>query len=160
MTPTRFTSRSRRVALQALLAVAAAVPLAAQAQLDKATTEALESYFEFVDHNGGTLMAEQIPAADYQRLVVLDVRDAGQFGKEHIPGAMNIEWRKVFAERARLPKDKTILAYCNTGSFSGQVAMALRMAGYENVRILHGGFGEWKARGGMEAHARATQARR
>ena len=88
---------------------------------------------------------------------MLDVRDAGQFAKEHIPGAVNIEWRKVFAERGRLPKDKTILAYCNTGSFSAQSAMALRMAGYENVLILHGGFGEWKARGGMEAHARATK---
>ena len=89
---------------------------------------------------------------------MLDVRDAGQFAKDHIPGAVNIEWRKVFAERAKLPKDRTILAYCNTSSFSGQVAMALRMAGYENVRILHGGYDQWKARGGMEAHARATRA--
>ena len=35
--------------------------------------------------------------------------------------------------------------------------MALRMDGYENVRILHGGYGEWKARGGLEAYARATR---
>ena len=133
-------------------------PLTAHAQLDKATTEALETYFEFIDYNSGTITSEQIPAEDWKKFHVLDVRDAGQFAKEHIPGAVNIEWRKVFAERARLPKDKTILAYCNTGSFSAQSAMALRMAGYENVRILHGGFGEWKARGGMEAHARATKA--
>lgn len=76
----------------------------------------------------------------------LDVRDAGQYAKEHIPGAVNIEWRKVFAERAKLPKDKTVLLYCNTGSFAGQVAMALRMDGFENVRLLHGGFGAWQAR--------------
>lgn len=68
---------------------------------------------------------------------VLDVRDASQFAKEHIPGAVNVEWRKVFAGRATLPKDKTNLAYYNTGSFSAQSAMALRMAGFENVRILH-----------------------
>ena len=102
-------------------------------------------------------MSEQIPAEDWKKLYVLDVRDAGQFGKEHIPGAVNIEWRKVFAERAKLPKDRTILAYCNTGSFSAQAAMALRMAGYENVRILHGGFSEWKARGGFDANARAVR---
>jgi len=54
-------------------------------------------------------------------------------------------------------EDKTILVYCNTSSFSGQVAMALRMNGYENVRILHGGYGEWKAGGGLEAYPRAAK---
>ncbi|KAB2896979.1 MAG: rhodanese-like domain-containing protein, partial [Burkholderiaceae bacterium] len=126
-------------------------------QMDRATANALEGYFDFADANGGTLTAEQIPAEDYKKLLVLDVRDAGQFAKEHIPGATNIEWRQVFAQRARLPKDKTILVYCNTSSFAAQAAMALRMDGFENVRLLHGGYNEWKARGGMEAHARASQ---
>lgn len=137
----------RRDTLASLLLTAAAAlsPLSASAQVDKATVEALESYFEFSDYASGTLATEQIPAGDWARLLVLDVRDAGQFAKGHIPGAVNIEWRRVFAERAKLPKDKTILAYCNTGSFSGQVAMALRMAGFENVRILRGGYGEWQA---------------
>ena len=80
-------------------------------------------------------------------MYVLDVRDAAQFAKEHVPGAANIEWRQVFAQRAKLPKDKTILVYCNTSSFAAQVAMALRMDGFENVRLLYGGFNEWKARG-------------
>lgn len=142
----------------ALLACASIAPLGARAELAQPAVDAIESYFEFIDYNAGTLMAEQIPAADYPRLFVLDVRDAGQFAKEHIPGAVNIEWRQVFAQRGRLPQDRTVLAYCNTGSFSGQVAMALRMAGYENVRILHGGFEQWKARGGLDAHARATAA--
>lgn len=153
----KLPARTRLVALAAAAAWAV-LPAAASAEVDKKTAEALESYFDFIDYNGGTIMAEQIPADDYRKLYVLDVRDAGQFAKDHIPGAVNIEWRKVFAERAKLPKDKTILAYCNTSSFSGQVAMALRMAGYENVRILHGGYDQWKARGGMQAHARATKA--
>ncbi len=160
MTLTCLALCSRRLAVSAALSVFAVLPVVAHAQLDKATTEALETYFEFSDYNSGTIAAEQIPAEDYKRFYVLDVRDAGQFAKEHIPGASNIEWRKVFAERAKLPRDKTILAYCNTGSFSGQVAMALRMAGYENVRILHGGYGEWKARGGVDAHARASKDRK
>jgi rhodanese-related sulfurtransferase len=147
----------RPLAFALALGTALAIPSLGHAQMDKATTEAIETYFDFIDYNGGTLMAEQIPPEDYRKLYVLDVRDAGQFAKDHIPGAVNIEWRKVFAERTKLPKDRTILAYCNTSSFSGQVAMALRMAGYENVRILHGGYGEWKARGGMEAYARAKK---
>jgi rhodanese-related sulfurtransferase len=146
-----------RFALTLALAAASFLPLAAQAQADKATINSLEGYFDFVDANGGTIMAEQIPAEDYKRLFVLDVRDAGQFAKDHIPGAVNVEWRQVFAQRAKLPKDKTIIVYCNTSSFAGQVAMALRMDGFENVRVLHGGFIEWKARGGMDAYSRATK---
>jgi rhodanese-related sulfurtransferase len=148
---------SRRFALTLALTLFAALTLPAHAQVDKSTANAIEGYFDFVDYNSGTLMAEQIPADDYRKLFVLDVRDAGQFAKDHIPGAVNIEWRKVFAERGKLPKDRTILVYCNTSSFSGQVAMALRMDGFENVRILHGGYGEWKARGGLEAYARAAK---
>ena len=148
---------SRRLALSLAFTTLAAFGPVAHAPVDKPTANAIEGYFDFIDYNSGTLMAEQIPADDYKKLSVLDVRDAGQFAKDHIPGAVNIEWRKVFAERSKLPKDKTILVYCNTSSFSGQVAMALRMDGYENVRILHGGYGEWKARGGLEAYARATK---
>ena len=132
----------------AFLAIAILSPSTALAQMDKPTTDALESYFEFVDYNSGTIAVEQLAADDWKKFYVLDVRDAGQYAKEHIPGAVNIEWRRVFAERAKLPKDRTVLAYCNTGSFSGQVTMALRIAGYENVRILHGG---------MDAYSRAKK---
>ena len=47
--------------------------------------------------------------------------------------------------------------YCNTSSLAAQVAMALRMDGFENVRMLYGGYNAWKARGGMEAYARANK---
>ena len=135
-------------------------PPEAFAELDKATADVVESYFDFIDYNGGIIASQQIPPEDWKRMYVLDTRDADQFSREHIPGAVNIEWRQVFAQRAKLPRDRTIIAYCNTGSFSGQVAMALRLAGYENVKILYGGFAEWKARGGFEAYARAVRERK
>lgn len=146
-----------RLALTVALAAAACLPIAAQAQADKATLNAIEGCFDFVDAHAGTILPEQIPAEDYKKFFVLDVRDAGQFVKEHVPGVTNIEWRQVFAQRAKLPRDKTILVCCNTSSFAAQVAMALRMDGFENVRLLYGGFNEWKARGGMEAYARASK---
>ena len=145
----------KKLAVSALV-LSASVPMAAYAQMNKAATEAVESYFEFIDYNGGTITAAQIPTDDWKKFHVLDVRDAGQFAKEHIPGAINTEWRKVFAERAQLPKSKTILVYCNTGSFSAQVAMSLRMDGLENVKVLHGGIEEWKRQGGFEANKRAS----
>ena len=151
----RFPEAHRRLPLVAAFACAAALPLAATAQADKATSHALEGYFEFVDANAGTILPQQIQGEDYRRLHVLDVRDAAQFAREHIPGAVNIEWRQVFAQRANLPRDKTILLYCNTSSLAAQVAMALRIDGFENVLLLYGGFNEWKARGGIKAHERA-----
>ncbi len=135
-----------RIALTLALACAACLPMAAQAQADKATLNALEGYFDFVDANAGTILPEQIPAEDYKKFFVLDVRDAAQFAKEHVPGAANIEWRQVFAQRAKLPRDKTLLVYCNTSSFAAQVAMALRMDGFENVRLLYGGLNPSRGR--------------
>ncbi|MEQ1660857.1 MAG: rhodanese-like domain-containing protein, partial [Hylemonella sp.] len=52
------------------------------------------------------------------------------------------------------PKDKPVLIYCNQGTLSAQAGLALRLAGYENVRILQGGMSEWKAKGGFDAAQR------
>jgi rhodanese-related sulfurtransferase len=88
---------------------------------------------------------------------VIDARDAEQYRREHIPGAVNIDWRQVLARRAELPKNKTILLYCNSCTLSAQAGFALRVAGVENVLILQGGLNEWRAKGGFEAQRRATQ---
>ena len=58
---------------------------------------------------------------------------------------------QVLAQRDRIPKNKPVLIYCNTGSLSAQAGFALRVAGWENVRILQGGMEEWKAKGGFDA---------
>lgn len=131
-------------------------PMLAAAQ-DKAAVDAMESYLDFVEYGGATIFPEQIPKDDWKKFFVIDARDKDQFNKEHIPGAVNIEWRRALAERSRIPKDKPILLYCNSGSLSAQAGFALRVAGYENVRILQGGFSEWKAKGGLDASEKATQ---
>jgi rhodanese-related sulfurtransferase len=123
----------------------------------EAAVKELEAYMDFVDYGGATIMPEQIPEPDWKRFVIVDARDADQFAREHIPGAINIEWRQVLARRAELPQDKAVLIYCNTGSLSAQAGLALRVAGREDVRILQGGFAEWKAKGGFDAYRRATE---
>jgi len=125
-----------------------------------AAVKEMEAYLDFVDYGGATILPEQIPEPDWKKFTLIDARDADQFAKEHIPGAVNIEWRQALARRAELPKDKPVLIYCNTGSLSAQAGFALRVAGMENVRILQGGFAEWKAKGGFDAYRRATEAGR
>lgn len=117
----------------------------------------MEEYLAFVDYGGGTISPEQIPKEDWKRFYLIDARDKGQFDKEHIPGAVNLEWRQVLEKRALIPKDKPVLIYCNSGSLSAQAGFALRVSGYENVRILQGGFNEWKTKGGFDASKKTLQ---
>jgi rhodanese-related sulfurtransferase len=154
----RFNAR-RGLALALLALGLHAAPSAALAD-DNASMEAMAAYLDFVDYGGATLQAEQIPPADWAKLLVIDTRDADQFAKSHIPNAINIEWRRVLAERNRIPMDKPVLLYCNTGSLSAQAGFALRVAGYENVRILQGGFTEWQVKGGLNAANHVTTAPR
>ena len=65
--------------------------------------KAMEDYLAFVDYGGATIFPEQIPAEDWKRFHVIDARDKAQYDKEHIPGAINIEWRRVLEKRASIP---------------------------------------------------------
>jgi rhodanese-related sulfurtransferase len=121
------------------------VPSAALAQ--DAAAEALEAYFDFVDYQGGNIALQQIPDDQWARYFIVDTRDAKQFAAGHMPKAHNIEWRRVVAQRDNIPQDRPVLVYCNTGTLSSQAGLALRVLGWENVQILHGGFDEYKAAG-------------
>jgi len=151
---------AKLLSTKSLRTVAIALPLffmapTANAQ-NAAAVDEMAGYLDFIEYGGGVIFAEQIPKAEYENIMVIDARDADQFAKDHIPGAVNLEWRQVLNERENLPTDKMVLIYCNTGSLSAQAGFALRVAGHENVRILQGGFEEWKAKGGFEANARAA----
>jgi len=148
---------TRHIALSLLSTIALLGPTAALADKAAAIDE-MEAYLEFVDYGGGVIFAEQIPKDDWKKFVLIDARDAGQFAKGHIPGAINMDWRQVLAKRDSIPKDKPVLIYCNTGSLSAQAGFALRVAGWDNLRILQGGMEEWKAKGGFDAASRATPA--
>ena len=58
---------------------------------------------------------------------------------------------------ALLPKDRMVVLYGNSGSLSAQAVFALRLIGYENVKVLQDGIEGWKAKGGFDAHARASR---
>jgi rhodanese-related sulfurtransferase len=141
-----------------ILTLATALAFAPATWADQAAAiNEMEGYLEFVDYGGGVMFAEQIPKADWAKIFVIDARDAGQFAKGHIPGAVNMDWRQVLAKRNTIPKDRPVLIYCNTGSLSAQAGFALRIAGWDNVRILQGGMEEWKTKGGFDAATKATR---
>ena len=152
MKPQTTLSRTLSTAL-----LAAASAFAPSAWADKAAAiDEMEAYLEFVDYGGGVIFPEQIPKDEWPKMLVIDARDAAQFAKSHIPGAINMDWRQVLAKRNTIPKNKPVLIYCNTGSLSAQAGFAMRVAGWDNLRILQGGMEEWKAKGGLDAAAKAT----
>lgn len=146
----------RTLCLVAATACSLLLTPAAQADNKAIVTDEMEAYLEFVDYGGGVIFAEQIPKDEWPKMMVIDARDSAQFAKGHIPGAVNMDWRQVLAKRNTIPKNKPVLIYCNTGSLSAQAGFALRVAGWDNVRILQGGMEEWKAKGGFDAAAKAA----
>jgi rhodanese-related sulfurtransferase len=148
----------RYLSIALAAATAGSLLLAPTAHADNKAiaTDEMEAYLEFVDYGGGVIFAEQIPKEEWPKMVLIDARDPAQFAKGHIPGAINMDWRQVLAKRNAIPKNKPVLIYCNTGSLSAQAGFALRVAGWENVRILQGGMSEWQAKGGFDAAAKAT----
>lgn len=151
-----MSKRFKRGLMAALLS--SGLSLGAVQAAEDPAIDALEEYLMFVEYGGATIQAEQIPEEDWDTIHVVDTRDAGQYRDEHIPGAVNIEWRQVLDHRNELPRDRMVLVYCNSGTLSAQAGLALRLAGLDNVRILQGGMREWKEKGGFEANARAVEA--
>jgi 3-mercaptopyruvate sulfurtransferase SseA len=62
------------------------------AQEEDGVIDAMEEYLDFIDYGGATIFSQQIPAEDWGNLYIIDTRGAAQYKKDHIPGAINIEW--------------------------------------------------------------------
>ena len=134
-----------------LCAAGLSQPVPAQSSDEEKRLEPMLAYLDFADYGGGVIFPEQIEAADYARFFIVDTRMATQFEAGTLPGAINIDWRQLLARRHVLPKDRPVLLYCHTGMLSAQAAFALRVAGWDNVRVLQGGYLEWVRKGGVDA---------
>lgn len=143
--------------LAALVASFVLLTSQVRAEENPVVVDALSGYLDFAEYGSSLIWPEQIPKDDWNKVFIVDAREAAQFEKEHIPGAVNIEWRRAVARRAELPKDRMVVVYCNSGSLSAQAVFALRLLGHDNVKVLQDGLEGWKKKGGFDAHARASQ---
>lgn len=143
--------------LALLFALAFAMPLTVRADANPVVQEAVEAYMDFTEYSSSLIWPEQIPEEDWKHLFLIDARDPAQYAQGHIPGAINIEWRQAVARRNEIPRDRMVVVYCNSGSLSAQAVFALRLLGWDNVKVLQDGYEGWKAKGGFEAHSRASK---
>ncbi len=98
-------------------------------------------------------LMEKIDKGDM--IMLVDVREAGEFNAGYIPGAVNIPRgvlefsidKEEFWEEAMLYmplKDEEIVVYCKKGKRSILAADILQKMGYSNVSFLKEGWKKWE----------------
>ena len=100
---------------------------------------------------GRVTAGPQINAANAVRMIndrdalVVDVRNAAEFKKNHVLGALNIPAASIKARANELAKhkDRPIIVYCNMGGASLEAARTLRGLGYTEIHPLRGGINSW-----------------
>lgn len=109
---------------------------------------------------------EEVKAAlDQNRVTLIDSRDLAQYlGEEapfdpvagHIPGSKHYFWKDGRDEQGRwkgpeaqkerfaeLPLDQELIVYCGSGISACPNVLALKEAGYKNVKLYSGSWSDW-----------------
>ncbi|MGH7897851.1 MAG: rhodanese-like domain-containing protein [Candidatus Binatia bacterium] len=91
-----------------------------------------------------------------RRILVLDVREPGEYAEGHIPGALNVP-RGVLEPKADLEypareprladRGQPVIVHCASGARSAFAADVLQVMGFTNVKSMAGGFLAWKEGG-------------
>jgi len=81
-----------------------------------------------------------------QGALLVDVREADEYTKEHAPGAVHLSRGTVELKIEQHAPDMAtpIMCYCGGGGRSALVADNLQKMGYTNVASVAGGFRAWK----------------
>ncbi|MDP2264031.1 MAG: rhodanese-like domain-containing protein [Hydrogenophaga sp.] len=83
--------------------------------------------------------------------VLLDVREADEFARGHLPGAVHASRGMLEFKLSSTPslaaRDLNVLLYCKTSGRAALAAVAMQEMGYLNVKSIAGGFDAWVAAG-------------
>jgi hydroxyacylglutathione hydrolase len=77
--------------------------------------------------------------------LVIDVRTAKEWKKDHIAGAMHIPLGELERRAAEIPRDRTAATMCEAGYRSSLAASVLARAGVERLINVTGGMSAWRA---------------
>lgn len=91
--------------------------------------------------------ARQAHQAVQSGAVLIDVREQGEYGGDHLPGAIHIPLGEINARADDLPGAVPLIAYCGRGERASSAASLLERAGFEPVLTLPGGVAAWKEAG-------------
>lgn len=128
--------------LTAVLVFSFAAPITAQ---EDVVSDRLQEYGgDLPDGYGLITVEETITAIAEGNTFLLDVRQPEEYEAGHIQGAVPVPLREVGQNLDLLPGiNDEIIVICQGGYRAMIAGAALQVLGYENVRILKGGFGAW-----------------
>jgi thiosulfate/3-mercaptopyruvate sulfurtransferase len=98
-----------------------------------------------------------------KNVIIVDARSREEYDgievrasrRGHIPSAVNIDWARnmengIFKSKEKLskiyskiPKDAQLITYCQGGYRAANAFLALKMLGYNKVKMYLGSWGEW-----------------
>lgn len=78
---------------------------------------------------------------------VIDVRNQSEWDSGHIPGAHHMMLGNLADKLDEVPKDKKIIAHCQSGARSAIGTSLLLKNGFKNVFNLEGGYSAWEKEG-------------
>ena len=89
--------------------------------------------------------AQLTQLVNHQNAVVIDTRNASEFGNGHIVNAINMPLSEMVSGSKSIDqlKDKTVIAYCVSGMSSKSACKYLTKNGIEKVFNLTGGINGW-----------------
>lgn len=88
-------------------------------------------------------------------LVVLDVRQAAEWGEGHLPQAHHVEAGALATAALPYPSKTPIAAHCGHGQRSATAVSLLERRGYRNLSLITEGVEDWEEAGGALARGDA-----
>ena len=100
----------------------------------------------------------QIAAAEVKKMIeakgtdflVVDVQPKEVYDEGHVKGAVSFPWDTELKGSGNLPKDKTLILYCDCAHEEDSTDVATQLMekfGYTNVKLLEGGWSNWQKLG-------------
>jgi hydroxyacylglutathione hydrolase len=80
-------------------------------------------------------LASIVSRAEADDALILDVRRRSEYRSGHVPGAVNVAHTRLGEHVSSLPRDRSLLVYCRTGSRSAVASAFLQREGFQAVYV-------------------------
>ncbi len=97
------------------------------------------------DHITPEALKKLIESGD-KSILIVDVQPKGAYDLGHIKGAINFPWASDLKNAGDLPKDKTLILYCDCTHEEDSLDVATQLNekwGYTIIKLLEGGWSNW-----------------
>lgn len=101
---------------------------------------------------------QQIAPAEVKKMIeaggtgflIVDVQPKEVYDEGHVKGAVNFPWETELKHSGNLPKDRTLVLYCDCAHEEDSIDTATQLIekfGYKNIKLLEGGWSKWQQLG-------------